>query len=257
MLGAGSVSPGKRATDRRAPPPGRAEVIELEPQGRTIRIVCVSDTHGRHEQISIPPGDIFIHAGDFSRDADRSELRRFDAWLGSLPHRHKVVIAGNHDLLLGRVGNSGQTLLTNAVYLKDEAVVIEGVKIYGSPVVPRVGDGAFELRSDVVRAGVWKNIPDDTDVLVTHGPPYEVLDRTARGWSVGCRPLGERVQQVRPHLHLFGHVHEGYGVETRDGTTFGNAAMLGAGGKTDRKPLVFDVPGAAMKPHQLRAAVNE
>ena len=233
-----------------------ARIIDLRPEGKPIRIVCVSDTHGRHDQVQVPPGDIFIHAGDFSRDADLSELRLFDEWLGTLPHRHKVVIAGNHDLLFGSAGSSGQKLLSNAIYLKDEEIILEGVKIYGSPIVPKVGHGAFELRSDVMREGVWRNIPDDTDVLVTHGPPRGILDQTKRGWAVGCEPLARRVRDVKPHLHLFGHIHESYGVEERDGTTFGNAAMLGEGGKTERAPLVFDVPRAALKPHELRAAVN-
>jgi predicted phosphohydrolase len=248
-----NVDLGAEAPTPRAP---EAQILELSPNGKPLRIVCVSDTHGRHDQIPIPPGDIFIHAGDFSRDADLSELRRFDEWLGTLPHRHKVVIAGNHDLLFGSAGSNGQKLLKNAIYLKDQEVIIEGVKIYGSPVIPKMGHGAFELKSEVMREQVWKNIPDDTDVLVTHTPPHGIRDTIKRGWQVGCEPLALRVRQVQPRLHVFGHIHEAYGVEERDGTTYANAAMLGEGGKTDRSPLVFELPRTALKPHQLLAALN-
>jgi predicted phosphohydrolase len=235
-----------------------ARIFELKPNGKTIRIVVVSDTHGLHDQIAIPPGDIFIHCGDFSRHADLSELRRFDEWLGTLPHRHKIVIAGNHDLLFANGGlTGGQKLIKNAIYLKDSEIIIEGVKIYGSPVTPKIGCGAFELKSEIAREQTWRNIPDDTDVLVTHGPPHKTRDRIKKGWEVGCEPLALRVRQVKPHLHLFGHIHEGYGVEEKDGTIYANAAMLSEQGKADREPLVFDVPRAALKPHQLRAAINE
>src|SRR6516162_4664118 len=161
--------------------------------GRTThlmpRIVCVSDTHGRHREINIPDGDVLVHAGDLTVHGYLDELREFNAWLGTLPHRHKVVIAGNHDFCLQEQRERARPLLTHAVYLEEEAAEICGLMVYGSPWQPWFGGWAFNLHRGPELAAVWAKIPAGTDVLITHGPPAGILDQTRRGDAVGCADL--------------------------------------------------------------------
>lgn len=195
-------------------------------------IVCVSDTHGAHDITVVPDGDILLHAGDLTRHGLLDEVDAFDAWLGRLPHPHKVVIAGNHDWCFERTPAEARRRLTNAVYLEDEAVVIGGLKVYGSPWQPRFFDWAFNLDRGPELAAKWALIPADTDVLVTHGPPDGILDLTRRWLRVGDADLLARVREVRPKLHVFGHIHEAAGVYRSGSTLFVNAATemgVGAG----------------------------
>jgi Icc-related predicted phosphoesterase len=190
------------------------------------RIVCISDTHARQRRIAVPDGDILLHAGDLTDAGDLDQLADFDHWLGELPHRHKVVICGNHDFCFEQNPKQAQALVTNAIYLQDSAVTIEGLKIYGSPWQPWFCDWAFNLQRGPELAAVWAKIPDDTDILITHGPPEGILDMTHRSVNVGCRDLLERVYQVSPRLHVFGHIHEAAGRFDVSGITFVNATTL-------------------------------
>jgi predicted phosphohydrolase len=189
-----------------------------------MRIVCLSDTHGLHRRLDVPDGDILLHAGDFSMGGRAHEIERFDRWLGTLPHAHKVVVAGNHDFLFEREPERARALLTNALYLQDGELTLAGLRIWGSPWQPWFHDWAFNLARGPALAAKWALIPDGTDVLVTHGPPAAVLDRTVHGEDVGCRDLALALERVRPRLHLFGHIHESYGRVERDGTIYVNAS---------------------------------
>lgn len=216
-----------------------------------MRLVCLSDTHARHAEFAVPPGDVLLHAGDFTRRGEEHDVRGFDAWLGSLPHAHKLVIAGNHDFLFEREPARARALITNAIYLEDEGYELEGVRFWGSPWQPWFHDWAFNLTRGPALAAVWARIPDDTDVLLTHGPPLGVRDRTALGESVGCDDLLRRVRAQRPALHVFGHIHEAAGVEHDEHTTYANASSLDLRYEPAFAPLVFDVareaPGAALR----------
>jgi predicted phosphohydrolase len=195
-----------------------------------LSLVCVSDTHGRHEITEIPPGDILIHAGDLTMFGELDEVSRFDAWLGSLPHPHKVVIAGNHDWCFQNQSVRARQRLTNAIYLEDSAETVAGLKFYGSPWQPWFLDWAFNLDRGPQLAAKWALIPVDTDVLITHGPPEGILDLTKRWVRVGDADLLVRVRQVRPKVHVFGHIHEAAGVGESRGTLFVNAAtQMGVG----------------------------
>jgi Icc-related predicted phosphoesterase len=189
-----------------------------------MRIVCVSDTHGRHRDVYVPAGDVLVHAGDLTRHGRPDEVRDVDAWLGSLPHRHKLVVAGNHDFCFQEQPRLARSLVTHAVYLEDEAVTVDGVVFYGSPWQPWFGGWAFNLHPGPELAAVWAKIPADTGVLITHGPPHGILDQTRRGEAVGCLDLFHRVYEVRPRLHVFGHIHEAAGRLDIDGITFVNAS---------------------------------
>ncbi|MBP8001614.1 MAG: metallophosphatase domain-containing protein [Chloroflexi bacterium] len=191
-----------------------------------LTIVAISDTHGLHHLIDIPPGDVLIHSGDLSATGTLSEVAEFNAFLGSLPHRHKIVVAGNHDLCFEQQPAAARAILTNAIYLEDEAVTLEGLKFYGSPWQPRFLDWAFNLdRGPEIRAK-WELIPPDTDVLITHGPPYGIRDYIIEIQDrVGCEDLLEVVAQIRPRYHFFGHIHDSAGVTMRYGTTFVNSSI--------------------------------
>ena len=144
-----------------------------------MKIVCISDSHGKHKKIkNIPSGDVLIHAGDMTSEGEIETIGSFNKWLGELPHRHKIVIAGNHDWSF----DNGQRFLaremiTNATYLEDSEITIDGVKFYGSPWTPEYGEWAFNIPRGEALASKWSMIPDDVNVLITHGPPKKILDR--------------------------------------------------------------------------------
>lgn len=205
------------------------------------RIVCISDTHTLHDQVSIPDGDILIHAGDLTNRGSFQDVVDFNNWLGQLPHRHKIIIAGNHDFCFERNPQESQALVTNATYLQDSNITIGGLKIYGSPWQPWFYDWAFNLRRGEPLRLVWSLIPEDTDILITHGPPLGQGDMTERGVAVGCEELEKRIQTVQPRLHVFGHIHEGYGTTQKGKTTFVNASTCNARYEPVNPPVVIDL----------------
>lgn len=190
-----------------------------------MRIVCVSDTHARHRRVAVPDGDLLIHAGDITNTGSLDDVADFDRWLGSLPHQHKVVICGNHDFCFQEQPGRARPLITNAIYLEDESAEVAGIRVYGSPWQPWFGGWAFNLPRGPELAAKWALIPPDTQILVTHGPPEGILDRNHRGDHVGCRDLLARVYEVKPRLHVFGHIHEAAGRTEAEGITFVNAAV--------------------------------
>ena len=210
-----------------------------------MKLVCISDTHGLHDELTIPEGDVLIHAGDFSRSGKTKELIEFNAFLLAQPHRHKIVIAGNHDWCFERDRNASEALLSAAVYLQDSSVDIEGVQFYGSPWQPRFFDWAFNLDRGEPLKQVWSRIPQNTDVLITHGPPLGIGDEVKDGYEVGCEDLLNAIERVQPKVHIFGHIHEGYGTYTRayaqKSTTFINACNLDERYQVVNAPIVIEV----------------
>lgn len=205
-----------------------------------MRIVLISDTHGLHRQLNVPDGDMLIHAGDFTLNSKPpSIVADFNAWLGSLPHRHKVVVPGNHEFLLEEPPN--RSAITNATLLVDSGVEIEGLKIWGSPTTPLYG-GAFGRSNPDDRKRLWAQIPDNLDIVVTHGPPFAILDHSrSLERREGCPQLLEAVFRAFPRVHVFGHIHHGYGTLRTSDTIFVNASLLGDSGNLDRKPIVIDL----------------
>jgi Icc-related predicted phosphoesterase len=204
-----------------------------------MRLVIISDTHGSHRNIKLPAGDILIHAGDFTRHGSDDDVAEFDDWLATLPYQDKIIIAGNHDFPFET--KDGTKLLSNGIYLQDSAVTINGIKFYGSPWQPRFFDWAFNLDRGESLKEKWDLIPADTDVLITHGPPYGYLDINSRGFSVGCEELMEAVERTKPRLHVFGHIHEGYGIVETPATTFINACICNLGYRPINMPVIFDI----------------
>jgi Icc-related predicted phosphoesterase len=208
------------------------------------RIVCLSDTHNCNEQIVVPDGDILIHAGDATITGTVDEIVKFNRWFANLPHEIKILVAGNHDWLFETNNNYARTLLSREIiYLQDSSVEIEDLRIYGSPWQPRFFDWAFNLNRGQELAEKWKLIPDDTDILITHGPPFGILDEVPRKYWVentGCEELMKKVEKVRPKLHIFGHIHCGYGTCEKFGVKFINASNCDESYEPTNPPIAID-----------------
>lgn len=213
-----------------------------------------------HDAIKVvPDGDVLVHAGDFTGKGDPERVREFNEWLGKQSHKHKIVIPGNHELTFQRgakdsngsfymTPEQAQALITNATLLIDQELIIDGVKFYGSPWQPAFHNWAYNITLRARLKQIWEKIPDDTNVLITHGPPNRILDlvpnRDAYGGSdehCGCHELKQRIVDVRPKLHIFGHIHEGYGQLVHDGTTYVNASICDGNYRPINKPIVVEV----------------
>lgn len=216
-----------------------------------MRLVCISDTHFPFAPELIPEGDVFIHAGDHTMNGTPGTIMARFEDIARLPHKHKIVIAGNHDFglqedagCINYCRSLGQAD-PNFHYLVHEAVEIEGVKFFGSPWVPELPQWAFTYPPQKAWP-LWLNIPNDTEVLITHGPMKGVLDNDAR--KFGCPELRARIlflmdlQPRKLKAHIFGHIHEGYGVEDIDGVKFINASLCTYPGyKQTQMPHVVDL----------------
>ena len=221
-----------------------------------MKITFISDTHSKHNQVtsSLPGGDVLIHAGDISNRGYRTEIQDFIKWLSTIEnYTHKIFIAGNHDFgcqdevlaveELLRL-NPGSEYLYDDLFLigKDEDDYENMVKVWGSPWQPEFYNWAFNLpRQGVELKEVWNMIPSDVDILVTHGPPHGHLDYVDYAkQNVGCELLRERIDLIKPKIHVFGHIHSSYGYKF-DGTThFFNAAVLDERYNFTQKPLTVE-----------------
>eukprot|EP00117_Sycon_ciliatum_P044995 scpid86193/ scgid2541/ Metallophosphoesterase domain-containing protein 1; Adult brain protein 239 len=237
------------------------------------RFVCISDTHGMHGclQTRLPWGHVLLHAGDFSHFGRRREVQDVNDFFAQLPHEHKVVIAGNHDLTFDAAGRERflsnsyltrecsslrkhdcatiKSMLTECVYVEDEEVTVRGFRIYGSPWQPKHSNWAFNLDRGQPLIEKWRKIPSGIDILMTHGPPFGHGDLCSALFHAGCVDLLAEVQRrIRPKYHVFGHIHEGHGV-TSDGTTvFINAAICDVDYYAIQDPIVFDLPNPTSPP---------
>ena len=182
-----------------------------------MKFVCMADTHELHDHFKVPDGDVYINAGDFTNLGTEDAIISFNEHLSSLPHKYKIIIAGNHDFLFERHPKRAESLLTNCIYLKDSAIVIKNIKIYGSPYTPWFHDWAFNLHRGKPLKEKWDLIPSNTDILITHGPPLGHGDLVSNSRE-GCEDLLNRIKQINLKYHIFGHIHEGYGI-TREGQT--------------------------------------
>jgi Icc-related predicted phosphoesterase len=188
-----------------------------------MRIVAIADTHTYERKLrTVPDGDLLIHAGDMLRRGTLHELALFSAWLQTLPHTHKVVVAGNDDrCFLQDQDEALEILGSEVVYLQDNGHIIHGLRLWGSPWQPDYKDGAFNLPRGAALRDKWALIPEGIDVLITHGPPRAIGDRSLSG-SIGCDDLRAAVHALHPILHLFGHVHGDGGFWREGGVCFAN-----------------------------------
>ena len=208
-----------------------------------MRFVAISDTHGKHQQIKLPEGDVIIHAGDVSMRGEEYEIVNFLNWFEGLDYQHKIFIAGNHDFYFERTTEEEiQQLIPSSIsYLNDSAVTIGSIKIWGSPISPWFFNWAFNRHRGAAIQRHWDLIPADANIIVTHGPVFKILDKTSTGKFVGCEDLLEKINEVKPSVHICGHIHEAYGMEEREGTRFFNASILDERYHAVNKPWVFDL----------------
>jgi predicted phosphohydrolase len=209
-----------------------------------MRVVCISDTHLAHRdaEIEVPDGDLLIHAGDGTYRGQAREIDEWMAWLASLPHPRKVVIAGNHDRLFEeRPGLARARVPKGIDYLQDSGIEIGGLRIWGAPWQPEFLEWAFNLPRGERLREKWALIPPGTDILVTHGPPMGTLDLTPRGEPVGCEELREAVARLRPKLHVFGHIHHAHGQAVVAGTRFVNASICDEDYLPTHPPILIDL----------------
>jgi predicted phosphodiesterase len=209
-----------------------------------MRFVAISDTHGQHQALELPEGDVIVHAGDVSARGRRDEIVDFLSWYARTPFRHRVLIAGNHDFFFEDASADEVAALIPAevIYLNDSGLTLEGVKIWGSPIQPWFHDWAFNRQRGAPIREHWDLIPSSLDLLITHGPAFGLLDRTVSLMNVGCEDLLEAIARTRPKVHLCGHIHEAYGQVERDGIVFINASVLDFRYRLRSAPIVFDLP---------------
>lgn len=226
-----------------------------------LRIVAISDTHLQHD-FTLPKGDILVHAGDLTFRGDMPEMSRAINWLKAVKASHGfsevVVICGNHDWLGEKDPSLTKSLFRDSglIYLDHSGVSIKGINFFGSAYTPEFGGWAFNLsRMDMSLHDKWEMIPEETQVLITHGPPKGIGDLTA-GYhgiegmkevyeppeEVGCYDLNQRVQKLpNLKLHTFGHIHHAYGEYHRGNVTYLNASVCNEKYKPKNKPHVFDI----------------
>lgn len=211
-----------------------------------MKIVLISDTHEQHEQVTIPKCDVLIHAGDLTYRGEIPAVKSALAWLDKQPADHVIAIAGNHDFLFEERPVIAKDLLlrTRIQYLENSGTTIGGIKFWGSPLTPKFFDWAF-MYDRAEGKQIWEQIPSDTDVLITHGPGYGMLDQAAphRGSEhLGCFDLRKRVLEIKPKIHVFGHIHGGNtgSVEIFE-TTYYNASVVNEAYKVVNDPHVVEL----------------
>jgi Icc-related predicted phosphoesterase len=197
-----------------------------------MRIVAISDTHNQHDMVTLPPGDLLVVAGDISGRGRIRELTEFGVWLSKAAHNFKfgaVVVPGNHDFLCETQPGLAHDLINpnldpSIVVLQQNEVVIDGLHFWGAADSPFFCNWAFNRMPWELR-DIWAKIPLETDILITHCPPFGILDRTPRGEAVVCQSLRNAVFKIKPRVHFFGHIHLGHGSWDQNGIKFRNVAI--------------------------------
>ncbi len=191
--------------------------------------------------MDIPEGDVIVHAGDFSENGTKAETINFLEWFSQLPHKHKILIAGNHDFYLEKNSDHIDAIIPNEInYLMDSGISIENVNFWGSPFTPGDGHWAFNKSRGNQISQHWNIIPPNTDFLITHGPPFGILDELGNKQHIGCEKLAKRILNLKLSYHVFGHVHNNYGIVRTKTTTFLNSASLDEKFRFKNAPLIIN-----------------
>ena len=218
-----------------------------------MKVCCISDTHLSHNQLEIPECDLLIHAGDFSFVGKMIDIMEVNQWFGKLKEKGKckeiVSVAGNHDWVAHNNPSWTKEAFTNCIYLDEEPCGVFGYKVFGSAWSPFFNNWAFNAQRGKEIARHWKKIPDDTQILVVHGPPYGILDvNTEDIYSqplgpehLGCEDLKNRISQLKDlKLSVHGHIHSSHGLEEHNGVKFVNASVLNESYEVVFKPIVIE-----------------
>jgi len=204
-----------------------------------LKIVFISDTHGKHDDLQAVAGDMIIHAGDVTNLGSEAEAKEFLNWFKALDFTYKIFVAGNHDFYFQNLYDFelNDLIPEGVTYLNDSGINIEGLNIWGSPIQPFFFNMAFNKKRGMEIKEHWDLIPEGTDILITHGPPFNILDKTIHGMHVGCQDLLDALQLKKPKIHVFGHIHEEYGVKETHSIKFINASVLNVKYKMVNAPI--------------------
>lgn len=206
-----------------------------------IDILHLSDTHGQHKNLkSLPEADIIVHSGDFTFAGTEEEAYDFMNWFCNLPYKHKIFIAGNHDMCMYGADHI-DGLSRNVHYLYNNSVVIDGIKFYG---IPMFMEDCMDGNLDVF----INNIPDDTDVLITHMPPKGTCDLADYGKGPehrGNATLAELLKKLHPTCHLFGHEHDAYGKTIKENVIYSNACVVDSRYNLINNPTIININHSA------------
>lgn len=211
-----------------------------------MKIVTFSDMHGQQNYnltkwFDNNPADLLIFAGDLQANQQTDYGYEFIKWFHKLKYPKKILVFGNHDGFYRKTMEYAEKKKYNEIiFLFDETTVIDGIKIFGSPHSVEFGSWWFMMKDEEL-ADVWKNIPDDVDILITHAPPYGILDNTCDGFFTGSKTLLQRISELKNmKYHIFGHIHESYGTKAIDGKLFMNVSLLDEMYYLVNNPLIFE-----------------
>ena len=207
-----------------------------------MKLTIISDTHSDQEKLGSMSGDVLIHCGDMFNffNSDDDEFDRMDEWFAKQDFELILCIGGNHDFELQKRASYTKQPFKNAVYLEGSAYQYKGVNFFGAPWVPDLyGQAYYTEHSEL--ANRWANIPNNVDVLITHTPPGNILDKSSQGLVLGCEHLLTAVERAKPKLHCFGHIHHSSGSIKKGGTCFINAALADHHHKISKPPFQFEI----------------
>jgi len=202
------------------------------------KICAISDTHLNHWNITIPDCDIFIHAGD-SNCRTITELIDFNNWIKQINAKFKIYVAGNHCSICEKLNiNEIKNYLQDCIYLENETLIIDNIKFFGSPYSKEFNGWSFMAYEHKLKE-IWDKIPEDTDIVITHGPAYGWLDQNVHGEHCGSETLRARFEEIKPKYHITGHLHEASNILQTEYTTIINASVLDENYKLKFQPKVF------------------
>lgn len=210
-----------------------------------IKICIISDTHNKHKYLRhLPEADVIIHCGNITSVGREHEIRDFMKWYSALDKfKYKIFIAGNHDFLFEENNFLAKNLVPkNVIYLEDSGIEIDGIYFWGTPVSKPFNNWAFNRPEEKLLLH-WQAVPDNTDVLITHTPPYTIMDWVDWNRSHEGSPTlyKEVFDRIKPKVHCFGNIHGGYGIKTMDGITFINASNLDDDYMCVNDPIVVEI----------------
>lgn len=200
-----------------------------------MKLVLISDTHGKWNKITVPECDVLISAGDYSFRGEQHMVKDFHKWMSKQPARYFISVQGNHELWVEQNFSLAQKMVETIdprIYFIDEgSITIEGVNIHCSAITPEFCNWAWNRKRGAQIKRHWDAIPDDTNVLVTHGPPAGILDVVYNRAMVpiervGCHDLMNRINELKQlKLHVFGHIHGSSGEMSFNGVKYINSSI--------------------------------
>lgn len=217
-----------------------------------MKIVSISDTHSKHRELVIPEADTLICSGDITFKGELDIIYDFSNWLKELPVKNKIIVFGNHELGLSKPGIKRDKAIqyiedSGAIYLENNSTTIDGIKFYGSPATPFFHNWEWNYHRGKDIQAIWDKIDLDINVLITHGPPYGILDEVFRAYhfppeNVGCQDLLNKIQDLKQlKLHVFGHCHGGHGTLKSNNLMFINASSCDEKYKAVNSPIVYHI----------------